>query len=83
MEDEKVIQPAIHPAEGPLLMGEEEHGGKATHGDAVLVNDVGQNQMFSAWILQVQQETFYRDERRSGTMGSWSACCGRRNVRSS
>ena len=48
MEVEKVIEPAIHPKEGPLLMGEIVNAvAEATKGDAVLVNDVGQNQMFS------------------------------------
>ena len=47
-EYEKVISPAIHPADGPLLMGEVVNVvSEATGGEAILVNDVGLNQMFS------------------------------------
>jgi acetolactate synthase-1/2/3 large subunit len=44
----KVIEPAIHPKEGPLLMGEVVNVvAEATKGDAVLVTDAGQNQLFA------------------------------------
>ena len=44
METEKVIEPGIHPTEGPLLMGEVTNVvAEVTNGEAVLVNDVGQN----------------------------------------
>ena len=44
----KVIEPAIHPADGPLLMGEVVNAvAEATKGEAVLVTDVGQNQLFA------------------------------------
>ena len=48
-EDTLVIQPEIHPASGPIRMGEvackvSEH----TNHEAILVTDVGQNQMLSA-----------------------------------
>ena len=47
-ERRRVIEPAIHPTEGPLLMGEVVNVvAEASHGEAVLVNDVGQNQLFS------------------------------------
>lgn len=47
-EENKVINPAIHPTEGPLLMGEVVRTvSEACHGDAVLVTDVGQNQIFA------------------------------------
>ena len=47
-EFERVIEPAIHPTEGPLLMGEVVNAvAEATKGDAVLVTDVGQNQLFA------------------------------------
>ena len=48
-EQEKVIEKDIHPTEGPLLMGEVTNVvTEATHNEAVLVNDVGQNQMWTA-----------------------------------
>ena len=47
-EQEKVIKKAIHPTEGPLLMGEIAHVvSEATKGMNVTVTDVGQNQLFS------------------------------------
>ncbi len=47
-ERKKVIEPAIHPKEGPLLMGEVVNAvaEKAPKG-TVLVTDVGQNQLFA------------------------------------
>jgi acetolactate synthase-1/2/3 large subunit len=70
MEDEKVIQPAIHPAEGPLLMGEVVNMvAEATHGDAVLVNDVGQNQMFSARYFKYNKKRSIVTSGGLGTMG--------------
>lgn len=48
-EQAEVIQPAIHPQSGPLLMGEVVNEVAQTDGaEAVLVNDVGLNQMFSS-----------------------------------
>ena len=44
----KVVEPAIHPKKGPLLMGEVVNAvAQATKGEAVLVTDVGQNQLFA------------------------------------
>ena len=44
----KVIEPAIHPTEGPLLMGEVVNAvAKATKGENITVTDVGQNQLFA------------------------------------
>ena len=49
IEEEKVINREIHPAEGPLHMGEVINVvTKATNNEAILVTDVGQNQMMSA-----------------------------------
>jgi acetolactate synthase-1/2/3 large subunit len=44
----KVIEPAIHPTEGPLLMGEVVNAvAEATKGENITVTDVGQNQLFA------------------------------------
>ena len=48
-ENTHVVEPAIHPTAGPLLMGEVVTAvAEATKGEDVLVTDVGQNQMFSS-----------------------------------
>ncbi len=47
-EEEKVTRRALHPTEGPLLMGEVANAvAEATQGMGVTVTDVGQNQLFS------------------------------------
>lgn len=47
-EQEKVVKKALHPTEGPLLMGEVANAvAEATQGMGVTVTDVGQNQLFS------------------------------------
>jgi len=47
-ENEKVTRKALHPTEGPLLMGEVANAvAEATQGMGVTVTDVGQNQLFS------------------------------------
>lgn len=70
MEDEKVIQPAIHPTEGPLLMGEVVNAvAEATKGDAVLVSDVGQNQMFAARYFKFNKNRSIATSGGLGTMG--------------
>lgn len=44
----KVIELAIHPTEGPLLMGEVVNAvAEATKGENITVTDVGQNQLFA------------------------------------
>ena len=49
IEYEKVGDKALHPTEGPLLMGEVARKvSEATNNSAILVTDVGQNQMMSA-----------------------------------
>jgi acetolactate synthase-1/2/3 large subunit len=49
----KVIENAIYPQEGPLLMGEVVRAvSEASKREAVLVTDVGQNQMFGARYFQ-------------------------------
>lgn len=70
LENEKVIQPAIHPKDGPLLMGEIVNAvAEATKGDAVLVNDVGQNQMFSSRYFRYNKKRSIVTSGGLGTMG--------------
>lgn len=70
MENEKVIQPAIHPKEGPLLMGEIVNAvAEATKGDAIMVNDVGQNQMFSCRYFKYPKKRSVVTSGGLGTMG--------------
>lgn len=70
MENEKVIEPAIHPSEGPLLMGEVVHAvAEATKGNAVLVTDVGQNQMFACRYFKFNQKLSLATSGGLGTMG--------------
>ena len=70
MEDEQVIEPAIHPTEGPLLMGEVVNAvAEATRGDAVLVTDVGQNQMFACRYFKYLHRRSIITSGGLGTMG--------------
>ena len=47
-EEERVTRRALHPAQGPLLMGEVANAvAEATQGMGVTVTDVGQNQLFA------------------------------------
>ncbi len=70
MEKEQVIEPAIHPKDGPLLMGEVVHVvAEATKGDAVLVTDVGQNQMLSARYFHYNKKRSIVTSGGLGTMG--------------
>lgn len=69
-ENEKVIQPAIHPQDGPLLMGEVVNAvAEATGGNAVLVNDVGLNQMFSSRYFKYNKKRSMVSSGGLGTMG--------------
>jgi len=69
-ENEKVIKPAIHPTEGSLLMGEVVNAvAEATHGDAVLVTDVGQNQMFASRYFKYNKRRSIVTSGGLGTMG--------------
>ena len=66
----KVIEPAIHPTEGPLLMGEVVHAvAEATQGDAVLVTDVGQNQLFATRYFKYPKRRSLCTSGGLGTMG--------------
>ena len=69
-EREKVIEPAIHPTEGPLLMGEVVNAvAEATQGDAVLVTDVGQNQLFATRYFKYPKQRSICTSGGLGTMG--------------
>jgi len=69
-EREKVIEKAIHPAEGPLLMGEVVNAvAEATHGDAVLVTDVGQNQLAATRYFRYNKKRSLCTSGGLGTMG--------------
>lgn len=72
-EKRAVIVPATHPTEGPLLMGEvvsrvadaiDERGS-----DAVLVTDVGQNQMFASRYFRYRSHRSIVTSGGLGTMG--------------
>lgn len=66
----KVIEPAIHPIEGPLLMGEVVNAvAEATKGDAVLVTDVGQNQLFATRYFKYPKRRSLCTSGGLGTMG--------------
>ncbi len=69
-EREKVIEPDIHPKDGPLLMGEVVNVvSEATGGDAILVNDVGQNQMISSRYFKFRHPCSIVTSGGFGTMG--------------
>ena len=69
-EEALVVEPAIHPADGPLLMGEIVNVvAEATGGEAVLVNDVGQNQMFSSRYFRYNKKRSIVTSGGLGTMG--------------
>ena len=69
-ETKEVIETAIHPKGDELLMGEVVNAvANATHGEAVLVNDVGLNQMFSARYFQFLRPRSIVSSGGLGTMG--------------
>ena len=69
-EREKVIEPAIHPQEGPLLMGEVVHTvAEQAPDDAVLVTDVGQNQLFATRYFKYHHKRSVCTSGGLGTMG--------------
>ncbi len=66
----KVIEQAIHPKTGPLLMGEVVHKiSETTRHDAVLVTDVGQNQMFACRYFKYTKPRSIITSGGIGTMG--------------
>lgn len=69
-EDTKVIQKELHPASGPLKMGEViRKVSEATNNDAVLVTDVGQNQMMGIRYFKYKQTRSVVTSGGLGTMG--------------
>ena len=69
-ETARVIEPAIHPTEGPLLMGEVVNAvSEATGHKAVLVTDVGQNQMFACRYFKYSEARSVVTSGGAGTMG--------------
>lgn len=70
IEQTKVIAPQITPAEGALRMGEVVRAvSEATGHSAVLVTDVGQNQMFAARYFRFTQPRSIITSGGMGTMG--------------
>ncbi len=66
----KVIEKAIKPKEGPLLMGEVVHKiSEATNNEAILVTDVGQNQMFGCRYFKYSKPRSVVTSGGIGTMG--------------
>lgn len=71
-EQEEVIEPQTHPADGPLRMGEViRKVTEATHDSAILVTDVGQNQMMAARYFRFSKP---RSIVTSGGMGTMGYC---------
>ena len=69
-EREKVIEPAIHPADGPLLMGEVVNAvAEQAPDDAILVTDVGQNQLFATRYFKYRHKRSICTSGGLGTMG--------------
>lgn len=67
---DKVIEPEIHPQDGPLLMGEVVHAvSEAANNDAILVTDVGQNQMMGCRYFRYKQGRSVVTSGGLGTMG--------------
>ena len=69
-EQVRVVEPAIHPTSGPLLMGEVVNAvAEATGGEAILVTDVGQNQLFSCRYFKYHRQRSVVTSGGLGTMG--------------
>ena len=65
-----VIEPEVFPIEGPIKMGEVARAvSEATNHQAILVTDVGQNQMLSARYFKYQQKRSIVTSGGLGTMG--------------
>lgn len=70
IEHEKVIEKALNPGKGPLLMGEVARKvSEATGNSAILVTDVGQNQMMSARYFKFTKPHSILTSGGLGTMG--------------
>ena len=70
IENKRVIEPEIHPAEGPLNMGEVVRAvSEESNHEAILVTDVGQNQMMAARYFKYTKERSIVTSGGLGTMG--------------
>ena len=70
IEEEKAIRPAISPASGPIRMGEvARRVSEATGNSAILVTDVGQNQMMSCRYFKFTKPHSVITSGGLGTMG--------------
>ncbi len=70
LETEKVINPEIHPEEGPIKMGEAvRRVTELTGNKAICVTDVGQNQMFAARYFKFTERRSMVTSGGMGTMG--------------
>ena len=66
----KVIEPAIHPTEGPLLMGEVVNAvAQQAPDNSILVTDVGQNQLFATRYFKYHHKRSIFTSGGLGTMG--------------
>ena len=66
----KVIEPALHPTEGPLLMGEVVRKvSDAANSEAIMVTDVGQNQLFGSRYFKFTKPRSVVTSGGCGTMG--------------
>ena len=66
----KVIEPALYPTEGPLLMPEVVRKvSEATRHEAIMVTDVGQNQMFACRYFKFTKSRSVVTSGGCGTMG--------------
>lgn len=81
-ENNKVIEPALHPSEGPILMGEViRKVSEASGNEAIMVTDVGQNQMFACRYFKFTKPRSVVTSGGCGTMGfgipaAMGACYG-------
>ena len=81
-ENNKVIEPALHPTEGPILMGEViRKVSEASGNEAIMVTDVGQNQMFACRYFKFTKPRSVVTSGGCGTMGfgipaAMGACYG-------
>lgn len=70
IEQKHVIEPEIHPTNGPLNMGEVVRAvSEATNNEAILVTDVGQNQMMAARYFKYSKSRSIVTSGGLGTMG--------------
>ena len=69
-EEDTVIRPEVHPTEGPIRMGEVvDRVTRATSNEAILVTDVGQNQMIAARYFRFTKSHSIVTSGGMGTMG--------------